>query len=444
LVEIISPPGCSTFPTTDNNYGKLPQSFALDVEIDEFGYDSRFSSLSSLSPVDPGDYVNLWGSLSVSHQDDILVESCYCPGEGVTKPNLTIGQPRFPAITPLPFFWIPNFVIPDFDFTQLTVRTFNPDDPLPENCCTDEEPHIILEIVDGEIQATRREKPKLERIYRTDDVHPTFQAQAGYPRWCCIENDCVTQDCSGSSEGGSGGATEEVASGSSSPDSLCELLPEQDLLDGQPTHVLRYLHFPLWPGRDIRDPYACEPEEPLGLVPVVVDIQCDPATGLLHVYHANLIFHDGKLAELQWDVNEPRPFTSGTPDDFDPALAPQNPEELEINKDYQDKDIYDPDLFFAPIGTKCEDTCNQAIVDMGKVEQACEPDCPSDAIVCEAGETGTSVVGTGDTSVAAQQAALAAAIALTPGGCDPDYIICYCRFDADDNEYETAVKFCCP
>ena len=101
---VITAPGCVSFPITDNEYASLPTRFALDVEVDAFAYDGDFSSLAPESG-DP-EFADLWGKLSAIHQTFIFIDGCYCIGAGIDRSELTIGRPQFPAVTPLPYFWM--------------------------------------------------------------------------------------------------------------------------------------------------------------------------------------------------------------------------------------------------------------------------------------------------------------------------------------------------
>ena len=52
-VDVISGPGCSDFPITDNDYGNLPTFFGGDTDIDTYLFDDRWSSLSPFPSTDP-------------------------------------------------------------------------------------------------------------------------------------------------------------------------------------------------------------------------------------------------------------------------------------------------------------------------------------------------------------------------------------------------------
>ena len=410
VVPVIPGVGCDTFPEKGNDFGSLPTTFPLDVEIDPEDFDGRLDILDGIT-FNPS-YPDMWGLLNPepSLQEDILEADCYCPGDGITKPGLTTGRPAFPAVTPLNFFWFPALDIP----APLTVREINPDSTLPGDCCpTGLADFIRAEIVGNEIQLTHVKKGDFEERYRTNDTDVTFQARAGFPKWCCMENEC---DASG---------------------------------DLEPEPVLKWLHFPRWPSED-RNPYdEMDPKEPLGLIPVVVDIQCDPVSGILHVYHANMVFHDGILAKLQWDVPEPRE----TPGMGDPTVAPTNPIDLDVNKDYQGSDIYDEAQFAASsealLGDECSENCEQAIGNMFRADEACDPLCPQDGVLCnDELPNGFTGAGSGVTPGEANSNAVADLQSTTQalGYCDPLQIvwICYTIYDEQAMEYVAEAKGCCP
>jgi hypothetical protein len=427
-VGVISGPGCSSFPTTDNNYGALPTTFAGDVDIDTYGYDSRFEDIllpySSTSPVCPLPkpllaYPDLWTQLEgVSGlQEDVLDASCYCPGSGIDRPTLSMGSPRFPRVSPLPFFAFPNVRT-----SSLRTREINPDGPyIPGECCpgpSSEPDHIYAEIVDGELRLQRKKKrTDLEHMYRADDTHESFQLVAGFPRECCMLDPC-------------------------SPSS-------------NPEYVLRDMHFPRWPGpnsitsnydadyilsvREPRNPYggtSAAPEEPLGLYTRVIDVQCH-TDGKMYIYYANDIIHDGHLAGVQWNTLPPRSTSVIRPAN----VAPIAPEDLDVNKDYQGRDIFDN---FDPIGEYCEQNCLEAAVAIGKGGEGCVPSCPAEALLCADGEVKYEATGTGQTESEAAIAALMEAALATPEACDPDYYPCYVYWDANLDLYKAAVAFCCP
>jgi len=461
-VAVTPTTGCDTFALNNaNNYARLPGSYAPDVEIDTGGYDSRWDSLTNpYTPLDPDcpvpptslEYPDLWsltGNISGALQTDVLEDTCYCPGEGVESNSLSIGRPRFPSIDTIPFFSFGGgdgtTVVSGGE--TLTVREFNPDGPpLDTGCCPqpDDLPdHIEAEIVNGEIRLTRREKPEVRDVYRADDTDQSFQLVAGYPKSCCLKDDCGW---------------------SSSADEF----------------VNRELHFPRWPSpnslttnidinqdesvRTPRNPYESDEvsrEEPLGIIPVVVDIQCYE-DGRLYVYYANIVVHDGVISGLQWNVKPPRSESVVIPGN----LPPLPPEDLDVNRDYQEQPVWativsgTPPTYledFTPIVAQddpapwCEETCDAAATAMGKAGDACSPACPTEALMCAdyPGSTQFISVAYGATAEDAAQAALDQALNTdAPANCedDPntvDYFTCYTVFDEGAMAYEAAVAYCC-
>lgn len=427
-VTPISPPGCSDFPVTDNNYGALPAFFGGDVEIDTYEYDDRWNAVDpypSQNPVCPTPpqafaYPDLWTLIGseaslTAFQSDVLDADCFCQGEGIDRAGLTLGRPQFPSVSPLPFFTIPSFGL-----FQLRVRELNPDGAdLPGDCCPNNEDdleYIQAEIVNNEIRLTRHKKEDLERKYRADDTDISFQLRAGFPKECCIRDDCP--------EASSGGSSGE----------------EQGF-------VIRTLHFPRWPGpnsivsegTEARNPYAegsgSAREEPLGIIPRVIDIQCGP-DGKLYVYYANDIIHNGDIAGLIWDAGPPRGSA------FDATAAPDPPESLPFNTQYDGSPIIPA---FDPIGELCDKNCNAAI-NIIKPDAACSPECFPAALVCDLSvEYGAEVTATGVTAAEAENNAFESAESDAPSGCDAtEYFLCYSVYDEDLELYVAAVQFCCP
>ena len=438
IVSVISGPGCTTFPVSDNEYGRLPTSFPGDIEIDTYGYEPLFEQLSIPFPAtDPDcpntpqylDYPDLWsliGDIDQALQDDVLHDSCYCLGDGVDRQTLSFGRPQFPSVNTLPFFTFPNF---SFSASTLTVRQFNPDGPpVTGDCCPGSEDfpeHIEAEVVGNELRLTRRKRADddYKEIYRADDTDPAFQIVAGYPRNCCMTDPCP--------EGSS----------------------------GEESFVKRNLHFPRWPGpnsmvsnidydgasqyRTARDPYGAESdkEEPLGIIPRVVDIQCGE-DGRLYVYWANDIIHDGHIAGVQWNSGPPR-SDSGSWNAMEPPLPP---EELPVNEDYQGNDIFSD---FTPLGDMCDNNCLEAAVQMAKTEEACSPACLAEDIMCQGDSYQIISLGQGATEEDSISAAFDTAMHVdTPEGCHEGaeaelYWLCYTKWNSGTSMYESAVAFCC-
>lgn len=420
-VGVITQPGCSAWPVVDNNYGALPTAFAGDVEIDTYGYESRFMDLVDPYAPPPGtecpdppemsSYPNLWKlvqDVSPDLADKVLSRNCYCTGAGIDQPTLSIGRPQFPHVSTLPFFSFPGY-----RSTSIRVRKYNPDGPpLPGTCCPqsdDEQEHILAEFVGDELRLTRREKPVPEQQYRADDTHHSFQLVGGYPRWCCLKNDCASATSGG-------------------PDDYVE----------------RYLHFPQWPGPNSvtpkpRDPYdPVNPQEPLSVIPVVVDIGCHD-DGKLYVYFAQLIVHDGHIAGVKWDTERPR--SSAEPTNY----APRPPEDLPLNQDWQGLSLF-PDSSLTPISRdKCKQNCNEAAKAMDKEAEACAPTCYAPEYMCP-GQTQQIATGLGvDEMDASLNAALAAEALAASLSCTPEsYQFCYVFYSEPDAAYKAAFAFCCP
>ena len=109
-LDPVTPPGCFSFITTDNTWGALPTRYAGNTDIDPFAYNNKFTSHLDIAP--DSAFTDLWGNYPANLQTDIRIIGCYCPGEGVNRDVLTQGRPRFPAVDPLPFFWVPTPAAP--------------------------------------------------------------------------------------------------------------------------------------------------------------------------------------------------------------------------------------------------------------------------------------------------------------------------------------------
>ena len=291
VVDTLPKPTCEIFPSTVNNLGSFPYHYGDRAQIDNADFIEQFSDLDNVAY--DRDYPNMWDKLDPGLQSDILLyaDQCFCKGEGIEVLQLVTGKPKFPGVDPIPWFYIPTAVsAPPF-----SVRPKNPDgEPLPATCCPDGEVETIdAEIVNGVLQLTRHARPEKDYVSRQADTHESFQRQAGYPRWCCL------------------------------PD------PNEP---GKFT--MRWLHFPRWPRKDTNDANpdgGGAKKEPLGIIPVVVDIGCTDA-GELKIYWANLVFHDGMLTDVQWDTAPPRPGPAAG-DDY--TVPPDDPETLAVNQNYQ-------------------------------------------------------------------------------------------------------------
>jgi len=398
VVDLLPPPDCEIFPGTAENIGSFPYHFGTQDEIDDVDFISDYSVLDGVS-FDP-DYPNMWDFLPPATMADILLvaDNCFCLGDGIDIIRLVTGRPRFPQVDPIPWFYIPTAVAA----APFAVRENNPDGPpLPETCCPDgETPGIQAQVVNGVLQLERTERPERDYVMRKQDAHEQLQSIAGFPKWCCL------------------------------PD------PQDPA-----KYVMRYLHFPTWPRLDTHDP---DPDggggkEPLAIVPVVVDIGCTDE-GVLKIYWANLVYHDGVLSEVQWDVEAPRP---GPAAGNDYNVAPDDPETLDLNKDYQAQDVL-VDGFATPIAGDAQGgTCDLAAALLGEIP--CDPACPDDGEICEIGANSTEETGQGATEEIAIDAAYAAAAASQVGNCAsgsaPTYL---CGVtDIGGGLFEATVKYCC-
>jgi hypothetical protein len=390
IVEELPPPDCEVFPTTVENLGSFPYHYGTQDEIDDQAFISEFSILDGVS-VDPA-YPNMWNELDGPTQTSILLyaEQCFCDGEGIDIIRLITGKPRFPDVEPIPWFYIPTAVTA----SPLTVREDNPDgEPLPETCCADGEvPGIKAEIIAGELRLERSERPEKDYLYRKKDTHESLQRVGGFPKWCCLPDPNVAGK-----------------------------------------YVMHYMAFPSWPRQDTHDP---DPDgapgtEPLAIIPVVTDIGCT-LEGELKTYWANLVVHDGKITDIQWDVQPPRV----DPDAADYNVAPDDPETLAVNKDYQAADVL-VDGFAAPLDGP-DANCDLAAALVG--ELPCVPVCPDDVDICPPAGVSAEVVANGATEADAVDAAYAAAEVAMP--CDAPIFLCSVE-EVPGGTFDATVKYCC-
>jgi hypothetical protein len=425
-VVLITGPGCVTFPVTDNDFGALPTAFGPDVDIDPFDFDSRFNFLEDIDfdTVDKN-FVDLWRRLPNALQTDVYTLDCYCPGDGIDRPSLTVGPPKFPSVVPLPFFWIPPIVPFGFD-----VREINPDGPkTPYNCCPGEgggfdaegnpvpfKEFIKAEFKGNELQLTRTAQEDPEHVYRSyfmgKDISPAYLAQAGFPRYCCVRDIC---------------------------DENGELIEE-----GPSASLGKYnqhwLHYPNWLN-DIRNPYdEDDPQEPVGIIPFVTMGRCDPDGGQLILYNHALIIYDGRIHDIQWNI-EP-PINADNPNPTDP---PTHPEDLPYNRDYFDQPLIplpgDPDLPIPEEFVEFEsDPClNQCSI----VPEGCDPSCDDD--ICPEGfEFESEHSATGATKLDAVFNATIDAAIIGFTSCEDtfDVLPCY-SFQTIDGGWEAHVAICC-
>ena len=418
VVDELPPPDCEVYPSTAEHIGSLPDSFGSSADLDPVAWVEAWNDIYLGNfAFDPG-YPNLWRRLTenpnpgapppaplatpelIAHRVFLLDEyatECYCAGDGIDFIRLRTGTPKFPNVETLPFFWIPG--AEGNQAPILSVREQNPDGPpLTDTCCDNGEvPGISAEIIDGQLQMERREKPDPTYKYNKHDEHEAFQLISGYPKWCCVEDPCVPGK-----------------------------------------FVMRYLHFPLWPRKDDIDPLECGGgDEPLGYVPFVTDVVCTDS-GELAVYYGALVVHDGKVSKVPWDTPPPRPGKTNPPND----QAPDDPLLLDINKDYQNNDVL-TDGFAAPIAADAAgNTCDAAQALLGKVP--CPLVCPDDADICPLGGTSTEITVNAATAEDAVNDAIADALADQAINCASEVPVYICGIvELPDATFDATVKWCC-
>lgn len=388
LLEV-TPPGCASWPVNDNGYAQLPTTFAPDVEIDDYPYDPRFSSLASV-PED-ATFVDLWNELAAPIRYDVFLaaDGCYCPGDGVDRPGLTIGRPQFPNVTLLPFF---RFLTAS-GVTSAAISSNNPVDKRQGNCCakaTDESEDIVATVINGKIRLSRRELQETPKMYRTTDANEHFLSQFGFPRFCCLPDPC-------------------------------------DLTNPQAEYVQRWIHFPGWLSL-VNNPYTPDPanaKEPVGIVPFLADIQCDTTTGDLYIYRGEMLFHDGRLFKVRWNTAAPR-FDANEdvklpPKDPNPVVPPDLTH-LDYNKDYKNLELIattglgyqDPNV--PPFDVFCQNdyTCKKAAQELSIVgcTPLCQNACPDGTVFAGTFPYTSPSNQNSEQAVAAAKAAYAA---LNPG-----------------------------
>ena len=396
----VTAPGCDCgpWPITDNQFADLPVAFPADVEIDNYPYDPRFSSLAGVAP--DATFVNLYAQMAAPMQYDVMtpVRHCHCMDTPPNNhPGLVIGHPMFPSVTLLSFF---RFLTAS-GVTSAAISSNNPVDKRQGNCCakaTDESEDIVATVVNGKIRLSRRELQETPKMYRTTDANEHFLSQFGFPRFCCLPDPC---DRNGEA------------------------------------YIQRWLHFPGWLSL-LRDPYtadATKAKEPIGIVPFVADVQCDPASGDLYIWRGEMLFHDGRLFKVRWNTGAPRASLAEdvTQPPKDPNPDGTNP--LDYNKDYQNLELitttglgFGPNCLGDPLGCPpyCDEVsaCAHAATELNIT--SCTPTCQ------DACPDGTTFAGTFDyqtapasheSSADAVTAAKAAYAVLHPDSASPP--VCY-------------------
>jgi hypothetical protein len=308
-------PTCEIYPSTSERIGSLPDDYGTSAESDPVSWVSAWDDIYLGNFVLDPTYPNLWNRLTtnpnpgapfpapdataalMSHRDYLLSEygeDCFCEGDGISFIWLRLGAPKFPAVETLPFFWLPAVEEQEFVAPIQSVRPNNPDGPPVSPCEDSEGPGINMVIEDGQLKV--QYNPKKDQVFkaRKQEEDTAHQMTAGYPIWCCKEDEC-----------------------------------------NPGTFVMRQLNFPNWPQLDVRDPGTCgEGEEPLGYIPFVTDVGCT-STGELAVYYGGLVIHNGRISDIKWDTAPPREDTEQAEIDE----APTNPEDLSVNTDYQGEEL---------------------------------------------------------------------------------------------------------
>ena len=370
----VTPPGCVAWPVIDNNYGGLPQNWPLSVASGDL-YHEFFSTISVVpDPV----WTPLVDLLTVEQRNQILESGCYCADDSMMTPTLLTGVPKFPKIDPISFMWLANpteQVIPAVE----SVRASNPvERKLPGNCCPGSAPaeeKANMEIAGGELRLTLDLKEQPEQMYRTTSTSPAYLAQAGFPRYCCTTDPCDN--------------TKSIET---------------------------YLHYPTWLS-DIYDPYgAVQPEEPLGIIPFMMDMQWDMDTGTFMKIYAHAIVHDGLIHQVIWDADSPH-----ATDDPGYGVIPTEPGQgLGYNKDWRGNGLIDD--------TNAQDPCKAPCA--GAAGDDCTPVCSN--VMCPDGLiVGAQTVAFDATEIGAIDSALSTAGAGS--------ILCFSKRHTDGTYAATAM-----
>ena len=284
----VSAPGCSSWPVTDNNYGTLPKGYPLSVSTG-VAYNSFFLTVD-FTPATT--WTTLWAQLSAPQRAVLTESGCYCGTEGSELPTMTVGTPRPPGITPLPFFWMPP---PDpAALADAMVPEGSVEESIPCQCGTGTGPAPKIEVKVVEIDGAQKLQLKLitrrppEFQFRSDKQTEEALLQNGFPRFCCGDDKC---------------------------DSTKKLL--------------HFIEYPAWLST-VFNPYGSDPKEPLGVIPIVMDVQYDIAKGTLGLVFAHQIVHNGRIVKVNWDAKTPHSKDSYTYND----AVTEPGKGLDYNKDW--------------------------------------------------------------------------------------------------------------
>jgi len=170
--------------------------------------------------------------------------------------------------------------------------------------------------------------------------------------------------------------------------------------------IYKNIHMPRWLS-DLYDPYdAGDPKEPVGPIPIVMDLHYDRQTGVMKMALSNIVVHDGVIHKVLWDLNS-------RPGSFEDA--PEEPGvDLDYNKDYLEQDLID----IQQLGNICADQC--AELGIGN----CAPACVADK------HAGYTLTGSETAVAASEQDAIDAALtaAELAATCDDNIIeLCYTK-----------------
>lgn len=358
----VTPPGCNSWTVTDNSYGALPKSYPLSVDKGT-PYYSFFATVTFAAGAA---WTNMWSQLSLAQRTQITEAGCYCNTEGSSLPTMTIGTPRPPQVTPLPFFWMPP---PDPSAFADIVLPENPVDESISGCCpgTGEVPRIEVNVIeidgDSKLQFKLITRKPPEFVFRGDDQTSNALMQWGFPKFCCGADPC----------------------------------------DASKT-LFRFIEYPAWL-QDTFDPYGETPEEPLGVVPIVMDLQYDIATGKLGAVFGHQVVHNGRIVKMNWDADCPH-----SSDDYTYGDIPEEPGDgLAYNKDWRDTELI-------TIPSVTSDACS-ANCDL--TTAACTPACNPSAV-----PTGFTLAGEHTANDSTEAGAVAAAMAAAEAASELA-IFCY-------------------
>jgi len=357
LQSPVTPPGCGSWTVKDNNYGALPKSYPFSVSYGA-PYYTFFGTVDFSTNVT---WTSLWIQLDSTQRALVSEQGCYCGTDGGDVPTMTPGDPRPPQITPLPFFWMPP---PDpSSFADIMLPDNPVEESLPANCCPGAEtevPHINVDVVDVDgaeklkLTLVTRKQPEFK--FRSDYATANALLQNGFPKFCCGEDPCDTSKT-----------------------------------------INMFIEYPAWL-TDVFDPYGETPEEPLGIVPIVMDVQYDIETGKLGMVFAHQIVHNGRIIKVNWDTDCPH-----ASDDYSYGDSVTEPGVgLEYNEDWLGNQLIE---IVAAEGGACGPGCELT-------EAVCAPSC-NPAAVPEGFVLTAEHEANGATESEAAEAAIAAAEAAS-------------------------------